>query len=37
LPQQKLDKQRRRRRDRVKLISAVILGFAIGWLLANAI
>ncbi|EGH32252.1 hypothetical protein PSYJA_26165, partial [Pseudomonas syringae pv. japonica str. M301072] len=35
LPQERLDKQRRKRRDRVKLIVAVLAGLVVGWLLNN--
>ncbi|MEE5150959.1 glycosyltransferase family 2 protein [Pseudomonas alliivorans] len=37
VPQERLDKQRRKRRDRVKLIVAVIIGLVAGWLLNNVI
>ncbi|MCF5711208.1 glycosyltransferase family 2 protein [Pseudomonas tremae] len=35
VPQERLDKQRRKRRDRVKLIVAVFAGLVAGWLLNN--
>ncbi|MFJ4141743.1 glycosyltransferase family 2 protein [Pseudomonas sp. NPDC089734] len=35
LPQERLSKQRRKRRDRVKLIAAVLIGLITGWLLNN--
>ncbi len=35
VPQERLDKKRRKRRDRVKLIVAVVIGLVAGWLLNN--
>lgn len=35
VPQERLDKQRRKRRDRLKLIVAVLVAFVAGWLLNN--
>ncbi len=32
VPQERVDKQRRRRRDRVKLLAVLVLGVAAGWL-----
>ncbi|MDF2642437.1 MAG: hypothetical protein K0R45_1709, partial [Pseudomonas sp.] len=34
---ERLDKERRKRRDRVKMIGAVLIGLATGWLLNNVI
>jgi hypothetical protein len=35
IPQERLNKQRRKRRDRIKLIGVAILGLVTGWLLNN--
>jgi hypothetical protein len=35
VPQERLDKQRRKRRDRIKLLGALVLGLITGWLVCN--
>lgn len=35
VPQERLDKQRRKRRDRFKLLGTLVLGLIIGWVLSN--
>lgn len=37
IPQERVDKQRRKRRDRIKLLGTLVLGLVIGWVISNVV
>ncbi|MCI8209327.1 hypothetical protein AUC61_07240 [Pseudomonas sp. S25] len=37
LPQERVSKQRRKKRDRVKLLGTLVLGLVIGWVISNVV